>query len=189
MESAELRRRIIDALHDSGQLPMHLEYALQVGEKVFPAMGASFNALGQKRVSGQIVRIPGPNCAAKNIDMSGRIVVVNRGGCDFVTKAKIVSEGGGLALVVVDVTQDNAKKAAVYMDGDASLPITSVIVSKSAGEAIDALLLADPDEKRTKSNVVFGSSQCTILGGALAVQGRHCDLHAFCFFACISTIF
>jgi hypothetical protein len=71
LDSRELRARIIDAVHASGQLPMHLEHALQLGGAVFPAMGAAFNTRGWRRVEGAAVRVRGCVCVAQGTDAGG----------------------------------------------------------------------------------------------------------------------
>ena len=81
-------------------------------------------------------------------DYAGKIVVADRGTCDFVVKAKNVQSAGGVGIIVAN----NDGSAPFTMGGaDASVTIPGVMVSQTDGAAIKAaagtsttIKLADP---------------------------------------------
>jgi hypothetical protein len=72
------------------------------------------------------------NAAALN----GKIVVIRRGTCDFVTKVKFAQQAGAIAVLVV-----NTDNGLINMQGgDATITIPALCLSKSDGEKIIAAL-------------------------------------------------
>lgn len=72
-------------------------------------------------------------------DLTGRIAVVDRGTCTFVTKVKNAQAAGAVAVVVINVRGDSI----FTMGGtDATVTIPSVLVGRSDGAAIEAGLPA-----------------------------------------------
>ena len=147
MDSFELRRAILRGLHKVGRMPLHMEHALVVGSRAFPANGASFGPVGRTRVAAPVRRLKGPGCSLTDYeaaDVNGHIAVVDRGSCEFQAQAEAAVQAGAQALVVVD-TQAIDVHTRTYMSGEADVPIVCVIVSAAAGEAIDEFVAStDP---------------------------------------------
>jgi len=140
METSKLREQIINALHEVGQLPMHLEYAVMVGGyDVYPANGAAFGPQGRTSVRAPVYRIQGTLCEENNAlakVIRSHIVVANRGDCTFNKKAQIAHKYDAAALIVVD-TETEEGPVLTYMSGESDVPIVTVIVNKDAGKAIE----------------------------------------------------
>lgn len=70
-------------------------------------------------------------------DIDGKIVLINRGGCDFTTKAKQAQDAGALAVIIVN----NTAGAPFVMTGsDNSITIPAVMVSDVDGAKMAAQL-------------------------------------------------
>ena len=178
LETSKLRKAIISALHEVGQLPMHLEHALLVGGyDVFPANGASFGPQGRTRVKAPVYRSKGTGCQSDTqVNFRGKILVVNRGECTFENKADIAAKNDAAALIVVD--QDTSEGAVMtYMAGEGDVPIVSVIVNKEAGEAIEREMKLMPDYKLLPNGdmTASGAYLVEILGGVEAVEALNTE--------------
>lgn len=83
-----------------------------------------------------------PNDACENItnteDLNGKIVLIKRGSCDFVTKVKKAQNAGAKAVVMVNNVSGNP----IAMGGsDPTITIPSVMINRNNGNAIiDAIL-------------------------------------------------
>ncbi|MFC0252585.1 PA domain-containing protein [Massilia consociata] len=120
---------------------------------------ASFGpALGRTPVSGQLMPVVdqpnGTGLACTPLSLSNAVAVrnnvalVDRGTCDFVTKARNVQAAGAIAMVVVD----NVPGDVIGLSGsDPSIRIPAVRITLSDGVAIKAAL---QQRSRTRSGVV-----------------------------------
>jgi len=75
-------------------------------------------------------------CTALN-SMTGKIALIRRGACTFVTKVKGAQDAGAIGVIVMN----NVAGTPVAMGGtDASITIPSVMVSKEVGDILEAAL-------------------------------------------------
>ncbi|QOY96040.1 peptidase [Massilia sp. UMI-21] len=89
-----------------------------------------------------------PLDAANTLAVRNNIALVDRGTCDFVTKARNVQEAGAIGMLVVD----NVPGDVVGLSGsDPSISIPSLRITLSDGVAIKAALL---QRSRTRSGVI-----------------------------------
>jgi minor extracellular serine protease Vpr len=72
--------------------------------------------------------------------LSGRIGLVERGGCTFVAKVSNAAAAGGSAVVVYN----NESQGLVSMSGLSTTTIPAVMISNSGGAALDQVLRANP---------------------------------------------
>lgn len=138
---------------------------------------ASFGPpLGTTPVSGQLMPVvdqPGgaglactPLNAANALAVRNNVALVDRGACDFVTKARNVQDAGAIAMVVVD----NVAGDVIGLSGDdPTITIPSVRITLSDGVAIKAAL---QQRSRSKSGVIatLGLDPARLAGTDL--QGR-----------------
>ena len=105
-------------------------------------------ALGPTPVTGVVVRVTDqvngtglactPLSSANAIQVSGRIALIDRGGCPFVQKVKNLQLAGAKAVMVAD----NVVEPIADMTGsDSTITIPSVRILKVDGDAIKAALL------------------------------------------------
>lgn len=171
METSKLRAKIISALHEAGQLPMHLEHALVVdGTDVFPANGAAFGPMGRTRVKAPVFMLKQGSRGCDNsstANYQNRIVVVDRGGCSFQEKAAIAAKFEAVALIVVDRTSTQ-NQVVTYMNGEGDVPIVSVLCNNDAGEAIEAAMRNK--HSPVNSTELIADNVVEILGGLEAVK-------------------
>ena len=187
MDSFELRRVILDGLHRVGRLPVRMEHAVRVGDAVFPANGATFDPVGVRRVDAPITRVRGFGCTREEVAAArprGFALVVDRGQCTFQHKAQLAVESGAAALVVVEADLDlgaqsgDADAVSTYMSGDSPVPIVTVIVSRTAGRAIDEAVVrraaaVDAADADADADADASTPMLTVLGGVDAVLALH----------------
>jgi hypothetical protein len=99
----------------------------------YGAMGAQFGpALTTTGVSGTIaVSVPAEGCTAIS-GVSGKVALISRGTCDFVTKVKNAQSAGATAVIVAN----NVDGAPFTMGGTTKLRISSVMVSQLDGNTL-----------------------------------------------------
>ncbi|MCX5041946.1 M28 family peptidase [Aldersonia sp. NBC_00410] len=131
-------------------------------------------------VTAPVLALPdgdGPGCEAADYDgrpATGAIVVVSRGVCPFVDKARIAADAGALAVVVAN-NEDGPAPAATLGTPDAgSIPI--MVVDKNTGMDVAAAttpvtVLVDAESRRiTTRNVVAqtrtGATDNVVMAGA-----------------------
>lgn len=113
---------------------------------IYRAQGAAFGpALDKTGVSGAIVLAndgtgtTSDACEAIQNDVSGRIALVDRGTCTFVTKVKNAQAAGAVAVIVAN----NRGDSIITMGGtDATIVIPSVFIGRSDGTTIKSGLAA-----------------------------------------------
>ena len=77
-------------------------------------------------------------CTASTVDMTGKIAVIRRGACTFVSKVKAAQDAGAIGAIVMN----NINGTPVAMGGtDATITIPSVMVSNTVGDTLEAQLL------------------------------------------------
>jgi hypothetical protein len=112
------------------------------GDTTFLAQGAAWGAqLSKAGVTGVLAVAAdgtdpvGNACESLVGDYTGKVVVVDRGACDFTVKAKNVQAAGGVGIIVAN----NIGSAPFTMGGtDASVTIPGVMVSQADGASIKA---------------------------------------------------
>lgn len=116
-------------------------HELVVGGVSYGAMGAGFGtALTTTGITGALaLASPADGCTAVSAaSVSGKLAIVDRGTCDFVTKAKNVAAAGATGMVVVN----NVPGAPFTMGGTGSktLKISSVMISDVDGAVVKGKL-------------------------------------------------
>jgi hypothetical protein len=107
-----------------------------------------------------------PLNALNSLAVRGNVALVDRGSCDFVTKAKNVQAAGAIGMVVAD----NAPGDVAGMSGsDPTIAIPSVRVTQANGAAIKASLQR---RSRTQSGVVASLGLNTTQLAGTDPQGR-----------------
>jgi hypothetical protein len=81
---------------------------------------------------------PGDGCTALTNAMSGRIALIDRGSCTFVTKVKNAQNAGAVGVIVANNTSGVIEMGG----GDATIVIPSLMVSLSDGSTIKSQLTA-----------------------------------------------
>jgi hypothetical protein len=112
------------------------------GDVSYLAQGAQWGAqLDKAGVTGVLAVAadgtapPGDACESLVGDFAGKLVVADRGACNFTVKAKNVQNAGGVGIIVAN----NNEGAPFTMGGvDASVTIPGVMVSQTDGAAIKA---------------------------------------------------
>ena len=105
----------------------------------YNAYGAAFGpALSTTGVSGSIVAaVPADGCTAIGAAVSGKLALIDRGTCDFVTKVKNAQTAGATGVVVANNTGGTA---ALVMGGtDATITIPSLMITQNDGIALKGL--------------------------------------------------
>jgi hypothetical protein len=76
-------------------------------------------------------------CSASVIDMTGKIALIRRGNCTFVSKIKAAQDAGAIGVIMMN----NVAGTPIPMGGDdISITIPSVMISKTDGDTIVAQL-------------------------------------------------
>ncbi|HEY9240198.1 MAG TPA: M36 family metallopeptidase, partial [Burkholderiaceae bacterium] len=102
-----------------------------------PAMGAQFGpALTATGLNGSLARATGSTngCAAVG-GVSGKIAIVDRGDCDFITKVANAQSAGTTGVIVAN----NAATAIFTMGGTSRARIPSVMVSQADGATLKGI--------------------------------------------------
>jgi len=110
-----------------------------VGATGYGAMGAQFGpALTTTGVSGAIVRAtPADGCTVVSAAVSGKVALIDRGSCDFVTKVLNAQSAGATAVIVAN----NAGGTDTFTMGGTSrsVRIASVMVSQNDSATLKGL--------------------------------------------------
>jgi len=115
-----------------------------VGARTYKAQIGSFSApLSVTGINGPLVlandgTAPGSDACERfprSVSLGGRIVIADRGTCDFTVKASNVQRAGGAALIVVN----NTDGAIFAMGGTGTSQIPAVMVSSADGTALKSL--------------------------------------------------
>ncbi|XP_039016424.1 signal peptide peptidase-like 3 [Hibiscus syriacus] len=85
-------------------------------------------------------------CSNSSSKLSGSVALSIRGDCDFVTKAKVAQSGGAAALLVINDNEELYKMVCSENDTSLNISIPVVMISKSAGDAINKSM----EEKRVE---------------------------------------
>lgn len=111
-------------------------HELVVGGVTYGAMGAEFGPqLTTTGVTGALaLASPADACTAVT-GVSGKVAVVDRGTCDFVTKAKNVAAAGGTAMVVVN-NQGGTETFTMGGSAPKTLKIASIMISQNDGVVV-----------------------------------------------------
>ena len=125
---------------------------LKAVEGAFDSLGAQFNAQKDVHLGKSLVLVLDTHgnlkaCGAivgdQAVKAKGNIVVVKRGGCQFLDKARNVQMAGAAGMVVVDFEKS---ESLVYMGGtDVSISLPSVIVPFAKGEVLIAMMQGHED--------------------------------------------
>ncbi|WP_052158320.1 thrombospondin type 3 repeat-containing protein [Lacinutrix jangbogonensis] len=82
---------------------------------------------------------PLEGCGPSTVDMTGKIALIRRGICSFVEKVKAAQDAGAIGVIMMN----NVDGQPVPMGGtDATITISSVMISKANGDIIEAAVLA-----------------------------------------------
>lgn len=113
-----------------------------VSGSAYPAMGAEFGPTlttaglsGVTAAAADGVGTTSDGCEAITTPISGKIALVDRGNCDFVTKAKNAQTAGAIGLIVAN----NAATGIFTMGGTTKLRIPAVMVSQADGATLRGL--------------------------------------------------
>ncbi len=91
---------------------------------------------------------PGYNSACQTalnpLDLSGKIVLVRRGGCFFSNKVFRAQQANALAVIVMDSIPDNPLNLSMSSTGILGITIPAVFVKKEIGDALVAKLATEP---------------------------------------------
>ena len=125
---------------------------LKAVEGDFDSLGAQFNAQKDVHLGKSLelvldthgnLKACGAIVGDQAVKAKGNIVVVKRGGCQFLDKARNVQMAGAAGMVVVDFEKSDSL---VYMGGtDVSISLPSVIVPFAKGEALIAMMQGHED--------------------------------------------
>lgn len=115
--------------------------------------------------NGEIVRQRRPHADIQSLqesaEISGRVVLLSRGGCGFLEKVKWVQRRGGTALIVGDDTRGGAL-VTMYAHGDTSnVTIPSLFTSHTTAHLLSSLIPLD------------GSVDAALSGEAIRSSGSH----------------
>lgn len=107
---------------------------------------------------------------ANGAALSGKIVILRRGGCNFTVKVKSAQEAGAIAVIVV-----NNKEGEITMSGnDASITIPAISVTQEVGEAIIAQMQTQPvNVKLQLENNPFVNTDGDFDNGIIAHEYGH----------------
>ena len=118
----------------------------------YPGAPAQFGRkLDATGVTGDVVLVndgtgtTSDGCEAITQDLRRRIALIDRGGCDFVTKVKNAGRARARAAIIVN----NVSDSLITMGGRALFAIPSVFIGKSDGEALKASLPANATARLT----------------------------------------
>lgn len=115
--------------------------------------------------NGETVRQRRPHADIQSLqesaEISGRVVLLSRGGCGFLEKVKWVQRRGGTALIVGDDTRGGAL-VTMYAHGDTSnVTIPSLFTSHTTAHLLSSLIPLD------------GSIDAALSGDAIRSSGSH----------------
>lgn len=97
----------------------------------------AFTVTAQAILANDGVGVTSDACQPITNNVAGMIVVVDRGSCTFVSKAKTVQDAGGLGMILAN----NVTPGSVYMPGvDPSIVIPSLSCSLASGNSIKSAL-------------------------------------------------
>ena len=89
---------------------------------------------------GDGVTSDGCNALVNGTELNGKIALVRRGSCNFVTKVKNAENAGAIAVVVMN----NVDGSPINMGGDdATIAIPAIMISKADGDLIENTLATD----------------------------------------------
>lgn len=72
--------------------------------------------------------------SADEDEVQSPIIIVQRGGCSFVTKTRNIMHAGGKVAVIIDTHNENIKNVSMSDDGTgAGLAIPAVLIGKEDG--------------------------------------------------------
>lgn len=156
-------------------------------------MSASFGSLLPTGIEG-VQSIPATfaqplnGCSSSSSSkLSGSVVLVLRGDCDFVTKANLAQAAGAAALMVINTEEDLLEMTCAANDTvKISIPVVSItksegeIINKSivAGEKVE-ILLYSPDRPILDSSVsvlwllAVGTVVCASLWSEITASGKN----------------
>lgn len=77
-------------------------------------------------------------------DVSGKIVLVKRGGCFFSNKVKNAQDAGALAVIVTDTVPNNPVRLSMSSTGLLGITIPAVFISKEKGDLLIAEMANGP---------------------------------------------
>jgi hypothetical protein len=72
-------------------------------------------------------------------DLAGKVAVIDRGGCNFVHKAKAAQDKGAIAVIIVNSETGDRLQGLGEAPGFEEISIYVCCVSKSTGDALKAL--------------------------------------------------
>lgn len=124
--------------------------------------------------SGQIRQVAHADIQSmqESAEISGKVVLLSRGGCGFLEKAKWVQRRGGSALIVGDDTRGGGL-ITMYARGDTSnITIPSLFTSHTTAQLLSSLVPRQSGEDSSLSNGYKGSSRTKPSGqSSLVIQG------------------
>lgn len=131
----------VAATEDRPWVPLHVESPASVAGTYPAAEGPISTPLWSVgTISGMLARPnPANGCAPfSNLqDVVGRVALIDRGNCPFITKLGYAREAGALAVVVVD---DQFSAEPFIMGGEGSVDLPAVLIRREDGKALEAEL-------------------------------------------------
>lgn len=139
---------------------------MQIGARTFPAVWQPWSAPLTETVSGPIQYADG---AGGNLNgcapfapgsLTGKVVLVNRGDCNFTLKALHVQQGGGLVAVIGLITTEDPFTGADGGDGPITIPsfMVSLATANAMRASIGQVATFDPASGVPLGGSVVGSS-------------------------------
>jgi len=117
--------------------------SLAIGDTELEYLTATFGgpSLGKKYP----FFVAGTACDALPEEATGKIVVVQRGGCELLQKAETVQTAGGIAMVVVNDGPGMSRMSTASQWESAHVTVHSVMVTEDAGLTLLAAIEANPN--------------------------------------------
>ena len=116
------------------------EITFKVGSTVYESTGANFGPTAVSVIGADLVPVASDACTKIDEDLTGKVALINRGGCPFDIKAKMAEEKGAVAVVFVNNTATPLfPLSRTDTEMAATITIHVRMVSQADGAAIRAL--------------------------------------------------
>ena len=119
-----------------------------VGSSNYPAAGADFGAkLTTTGTSGSLALMaPADGCTAATVSLTGRVAIIDRGGCNFDVKVKNAQSAGAVAAIVANNAGDDYFTMGAGTAKRVTIP--AVMVGQASGTALKGQPGASATERR-----------------------------------------